>query len=264
MLQLSALQAYYIMGCITGLVDVSPDIIQLDHHHHPKHQTDLGAALCDPPTLASQETVGLSGDRKSDPIWLLEWIHMRDCGTSWSGHCLLLWGLMLQKKLGATFTASSAFYGSLEGKKKKSSDPFSKFDLNCFLSCGNDLNIWKKFLPAGKKGRLLSYVVYFRILLAEMSSTTTKTWKNYPNIKIHPNAKTFFLCFHRWKKFKEIRKIIRTKPSFHLWSHKQFRSDLKWISRTFFSLASQGFHRVHLFRMEILEILKSKENYNKM
>lgn len=53
-LQLFALRAYFTLGrCITGLVDASPDIIQFDHHHHhhhhhqSKHQTDLGAAMCD-------------------------------------------------------------------------------------------------------------------------------------------------------------------------------------------------------------------------
>lgn len=46
--QLSALQAHDTVGCITGLSDASPDIIELDHHDHPKRQTDLGAALFNP------------------------------------------------------------------------------------------------------------------------------------------------------------------------------------------------------------------------
>lgn len=91
-LQLSALQAGYTVGCITGLGDASPGIIQLDHHRHPKL---ISVLLCETPFF----TQGTAGPQWWQEVRPLEWIRIRDCGTSWSGSCLL-------QKPGATFTAS--------------------------------------------------------------------------------------------------------------------------------------------------------------
>lgn len=101
-LQLSALWAYYTTGCITGFVDASPTRHDSARSPSPppNHQTDLGAALLWPPLWPPQEAAGLSGDTKSEPVWL----HTGDCGTSWSGQSAAVGGFKAPDTHGATFT----------------------------------------------------------------------------------------------------------------------------------------------------------------